>query len=85
MTKSFKVAGHVFSLTLQDGSPLWEKLGQYDPFLVDSGDSLFEVRLTEELPAGRRELVFGPETKRGAVDFPDMSEGRADGGLHHIS
>ena len=65
MTKSFKVAGHVFSLTLQDGSPLWEKLGQYDPFLVDSGDSLFEVRLTEELPAGRRELVFDPETKPG--------------------
>lgn len=47
MTKSFKVAGHVFSLTLQDGSTL---------------------RRSAELWISS-----------------DMSEGRADGGLHHIS
>lgn len=75
MTKSFKVAGHVFSLTLPDASPLWERLGQYDPFIVDSTDVLFDVRVTSELPAGERKLVFDPETEPGETVIRIFSQG----------
>lgn len=65
MTKSFKVAGHLFSLSMPDDSPLWERLGQYDPFEVEGGDPLFTVELAETLPDGERTLVLDPPVEKG--------------------
>lgn len=67
MTKSYKVAGHVFNLTIPDGSNIWARLTQYDPFLLDSSvqDPLFSLELVKELPEGERVTVLAPETEDG--------------------
>lgn len=65
MTKFFKVAGHTFSLALPDGSNLWDKLGQYDSFVVDSGEPLFTLQLAEALPPGERTIVYDPDPEPG--------------------
>ena len=50
MTRYFKVAEHIFSFTMPDSCSLWERLGQYDPFVVDKPDGapLFEVELQKD-------------------------------------
>lgn len=65
MTKSFNVAGHLFSLSLPDESPLWERLGQYAPFEAGAGDPLFELCLSDSLPEGERTLVLDPRAEPG--------------------
>ena len=66
MTKSFKVAEHVFSLELPDESPIWGILGQYDPFVVNTADSpLFSLTLADELPEGDMENVYDAPTEDG--------------------
>ena len=65
MTKSFKVAGHVFTLSLPDGSSLWDELGQYGPFTVDSGTPVFSLSVTETLPEGERVLLLDPQSEPG--------------------
>ena len=66
MTKVFKVAEHCFSLTLPDGSPLWDLLDQYDPFVFENGsDTIFNLALCESVPEDGWELVLAPETEAG--------------------
>lgn len=67
MTKSYKVAEHVFNLSIPDGSVLWQHLGQYEPFLQEEVCShpLFSLGLVSELPEGERSLVLAPETEDG--------------------
>lgn len=50
MTKYYQVAGHRFSLSLPDETGLWDRLDNYLPFEVESGDVLFELELTEPFP-----------------------------------
>lgn len=69
MTKHFRVAGHVFSLTIPETCTLWPKLQQYEPFEVSegSGEELFNLELCEtafELCTGR-EVVYNPEVEEG--------------------
>ena len=67
MTKSYKVAEHVFNLSLPEGSILWEHLGQYDPFLQDEvcPTPLFCLEVGAEMPEGELTPVLLPETEDG--------------------
>ena len=66
MTKSFKVAGHVFSLSAHDDSPLWSELGQYDPFVTESGsESVFRLSLVDSLPEGETTIVLDQPVEDG--------------------
>lgn len=67
MTKSYKVAEHIFNLSIPDGSVLWQHLGQYEPFLQDEvcPAPLFSLELAPELPAGELTTVLEPETEDG--------------------
>ncbi len=69
MTKYFKVAGHVFSLSLPDTCTLWPRLTQYDPFEVGSAESplLFSLELVKDAyePSGTSELVYDAPTEDG--------------------
>lgn len=66
MTRTFKVAGHVFSLCLPEESVLWGLLGQYDPFVCpDEGDCLFSLGVVRNLPEMQLEPVLDPKTEEG--------------------
>ncbi|MCQ2183412.1 MAG: hypothetical protein MJY89_08450 [Bacteroidales bacterium] len=56
MTKRFRVAGHLFELTMEDSCPLWKELGNYAPFEVrDEGEEvIFSLSLVESLAAHDR-------------------------------
>lgn len=77
MTKSFKVAGHVFALTLPDASPLWDSLGQYDPFVVSDGTPIFTLEAVDALPEGDRTLVLDPPVEPGETVIRIFSQGDA--------
>lgn len=76
MTQSFKVAEHVFSLSLPDASPLWDELGQYRPFVTDGGEPLFTVSVVAELPLGERKTVFDPQPEPGETVIRIFSQGK---------
>lgn len=69
MTKYFKVAEHVFSLTMPDSCSLWQRLTQYDPFVTEAGprDSIFSLELMydEYVPDPEREVVYDVPTEEG--------------------
>ncbi|MBO7643611.1 MAG: hypothetical protein J6S62_01425 [Bacteroidales bacterium] len=68
MTRYFKVAGHVFSLTMTETCSLWPRLTQYDPFITEqAGSPLFDVRLSQEPfeRPGSLELLYDPQTEPG--------------------
>lgn len=66
MIKTYKVAGHAFSLEMPDGSPLWNMLSQYDPFEVQSGETpIFTVRTVESLPELDPVAVYDVEPEKG--------------------
>ena len=66
MTKSFKVAGHIFSLTMPETCSLWGHLSQYEPFALPSPEpGLFTVELADDLPEGERECVYDAPTEPG--------------------
>lgn len=54
MTKRYKVADHLFELTMADDCPLWKELGNYAPFEVGDGggDVIFSLGLVSNLSAG---------------------------------
>lgn len=66
MTKTYKVAGHLFNLSLPDGHALWGELGQYSPFEVPFSDSpIFSLEVVDSLPEGERTLVLDPPVEEG--------------------
>ena len=66
MTKSYKVAEHVFSFVFPEGHPLWGLIGQYKPFELPSAEpSLFTVELVERLPEEALEKVYGGDEEPG--------------------
>ena len=52
MKKSFKVAGHIFSVDFPDRYPIWDMMGQYSPFEVPAGtgEEIFTLEGVPELP-----------------------------------
>lgn len=65
MKREFSVAGHNFRVVLPDAHPLWMEIGQYDPFVVDVDDVIFELELVEELDLAERTLYFDQPTEPG--------------------
>ena len=66
MTKSYRVAGHVFSFVFPEGHPLWGLIGQYKPFEIPADPSpLFTVELVERLPEETLEKVYGGDEEPG--------------------
>lgn len=48
MKKVYKVAGHSFCVEMPDSEALWERMGQYEPFISEEEDNLlFSLRLSE--------------------------------------
>ena len=49
--KTCRVAGHLFSFSLDEGSEAWGSLGNYSPFFVDvtTGDEIFDLEVVEDL------------------------------------
>ena len=66
MTKFFKVAEHVFSVTMPDTCPLWEEMQQYDPFVIPEGDgAIFSVEVVDSLPERDRVKLYGGSEEPG--------------------
>ena len=69
MTKYFKVAEHIFSLEMPDSCSLWERLGQYDPFVVEDPGAapLFALKLVMDTytAADEREVMYDVPTEAG--------------------
>lgn len=66
MTKSYRVAGHVFSFDIPEGHPLWSRTGQYEPFELPSAEaSVFTVELVESLPEISMERIYGGDEEPG--------------------
>lgn len=66
MTKSYKVAGHVFNLTLPDDSPVWADMGAYEPFEIPfCEDPVFALETAASLPEEEMEKVFDAPTEDG--------------------
>lgn len=62
MTKYYKVADHLFSMTLPDNLGLWDKLDNYAPFETDEGEALFSIELVDRffLPEGSQPAYVVP-------------------------
>ena len=69
MTKYFKVAEHIFSLTMPDSCTLWPRLTQYEPFELETpaGKVLFGMELVRDMfdASAPRELVYDAPTEDG--------------------
>ena len=66
MTRHFQVAGLTFSLTLPDNHPVLDLLHNYDPFETEAAaDDIFELKLTEEKPEERGEVMFQSKEESG--------------------
>ena len=53
MEKAFEVAGHRFTVEMPDRYPLWDLMGQYEPFVAPAaeGTPVFSLAWAESLPA----------------------------------
>lgn len=68
MTEHYRVAGHRFSLTMADDSPLWGRLGNYAPFRVEGRDEpLFSLELLEKMAPVEKVPVYTEK-----ADEPDQ-------------
>ena len=66
MRKAFEVAGHQFTVSLPDGSGLWDLMGQYAPFACgDDGRAVFGLTLSDSLPDGECSCVYDPGPEPG--------------------
>jgi len=66
MDKYFKVAEHVFSVSMPESHPLWARMQQYDPFLLQDEEApIFTVELVESLPEMDMVKVYGGNEEPG--------------------
>lgn len=73
--RSYGVAGHVFSLSLEEEDKAWGALGNYDPFFIeDDSEALFSLEVVPEMEIGSKEEYF--------ISKPEGGEQRID--IYHI-
>ena len=48
LKRTYKVAGHVFSLSMEGEDRAWGALGNYDPFVIDETEELFSLEVVPE-------------------------------------
>lgn len=75
MKKSYCVAGHVFSVVMDEGDGLWAEMGQYVPFALADGaekrNGLFVLEVVGDSP------LMGNTFQKGAPCFgTKLNEGR---------
>ena len=70
--KTCRVAGHLFSLSLDEGSEAWGSLGNYSPFFVDvtPGDEIFDLEVVEDLDIKEKKDLY--------ISHPAAGEQRID-------
>ena len=76
--KSYRVAGHVFSLRLDEGDKLWSALGNYDPFAFEGDDErIFTLGLVPNVDfSSKKELyVSSPEEVEQRIDIYTLDDG----------
>lgn len=76
--KSYKVAGHVFTLKMDAEEVLWNALGNYEPFVCETGsDSVFSLELVQSVQTeGKKELyISNPEDGEQRIDIYTMEDG----------
>ena len=60
MKKAYEVAGHIFTVEMPDRYPLWDLMGQYDPFAIPcpDGGEVFSLEWVPELPETEKTPVY---------------------------
>lgn len=60
MKKAYEVAGHIFTVEMPDRYPLWDLMGQYDPFVIPCPDSgeVFSLEWVPELSETEKTPVY---------------------------
>lgn len=79
MIKAYKVSEQLFCLEMQDGSPVWTQLVQYQPFENQNAEgSLFTLRVVDSLPECRTEFLYKSPRDPGEpiVDLYSTGDGR---------
>ena len=77
-TKTYNVAGHLFSLSMDGVDKVWDSLGNYDPFLTEGdGKALFSLEVVPEIEVtGKKELyVSTPERGEQRIDIYTIDGG----------
>ena len=98
--KDYCVAGHVFSVVMDEGEGLWSEMGQYEPFVLaggEAGDALFVLDVAGENAFAGKGLTeekscCGPEQEMELCYRQGGEKGKcmieiyrvADGGGWHI-
>lgn len=75
--QTYKVAGHVFSLTL-DNSALWKPLTNYSPFVYEGGEEEeFSLEIVPEVDLSGKEQLFVSEPENGEqrIDIHTLPDG----------
>ena len=76
--RSYRVAGHVFSLSLEEDDKAWGALGNYDPFLCeDDSEELFRLEVVPEMEIGPKKeyYISKPEGGEQRIDIYHIDEG----------
>lgn len=59
MEKEFKVAEHLFKVSMPESCPLWQMMDSYTPFLTEeAGDPVFVLEYADSLPETGKTAVF---------------------------
>lgn len=76
--KSYMVAGHVFTLKMDEDEKLWGALGNYEPFVCEAvSDPVFSLELVQKVETeGKKELyISDPEDVEQRIDIYTMEDG----------
>lgn len=72
-TRYYRVAGHLFGISLPEDTELWKRLGQYEPFAVsenaEAGQQLFNFVYVDELPDVDKVVALKTEPEAGCVNI----------------
>lgn len=78
-SRSYRVAGHVFKLEMEDGCPLWTDLPNYAPFECEAAEPLFTLTVVDALECPCKELIYaGDDEDEGMAR---LAISRMEGGL----
>ena len=78
-SRSYRVAGHVFLLEMEEGSPLWGVIPNYAPFECRGAEPLFVLTVEDSLECAEKELLYsGDDEDEGMARLVIF---RTEGGL----
>ena len=76
--RSYKVAGHIFSLRMDEREKLWFELDNYAPFAFEGdGERIFTLELVPDFDVEGKEALFvsTPEEYEQRIDIYTLSDG----------